>query len=108
MDCESRMRVMPTLSSPIANSFGACLLFALVAGCGGGGGSRPPSNGDGDPFADAQDCAPSDASRWQSLSFQSLDADADDHRTNSAGQLCAGASLPATHSATAVAANEVD
>jgi hypothetical protein len=90
-----------------------CLLCVLVAvaGCGGGGGSsgsRQPPDGDNDGFADAQDCAASDATRWQLLAFQSVDLDADGRRVNSSGQICSGSALPSTHFAAAVAAGDVD
>ncbi|WP_161829938.1 hypothetical protein [Steroidobacter agaridevorans] len=49
-----------------------------------------------------------DASRWQNLSYQSVDSDADGHRASSSGQLCAGSALPSSHSASAVAASDVD
>jgi hypothetical protein len=82
----------------------------VVAACGGDGGGhpQPPPNADGDAFADAQDCAPNDPTRWQSLAFQSVDSDSDGHRVSSAGQLCSGAALPATHFAAAVAPADVD
>jgi hypothetical protein len=87
------------------------LLSAFLVGCGGGGGGpRPssPSDADRDGIADAQDCAPTDSTTWQRLSFQSLDSDADGHRANSAGELCVGGSLPSTHFASPVAASDVD
>jgi hypothetical protein len=86
------------------------LLLAFLAGCGGGGGGgekRPP-DADADGVADAQDCAVNDATRWQNLSYQSVDSDADGHRVSSSGQLCAGSALPSSHSASAVAANDID
>ncbi|WP_129642368.1 hypothetical protein [Peristeroidobacter agariperforans] len=84
------------------------LLFAFLAACGGGGGKKRPSDADADGVADAQDCAVNDASRWQNLSYQSVDGDADGHRANSSGQLCAGTALPSSHSASAVASGDVD
>jgi hypothetical protein len=85
------------------------LLFAILSGCGGGGGGgKRASDADADGVADAQDCAPSDASRWQNLSFQSIDSDADGRRVNSGGQLCAGSSLPASRSTSTVTASDAD
>jgi len=86
------------------------LLCSVLAACGGGGGGRqpPPPDADADSVADSLDCAPNDATRWQSLSFQSVDADADGRRANASGQLCSGASLPANYFATAVAAGDED
>lgn len=83
------------------------LLCGFLAGCGGGGGRRAP-DADADGVADAQDCAVNDASRWQNLSFQSIDGDSDGHRANSSGQLCAGSALPSSHSTSTVAAGDVD
>jgi hypothetical protein len=85
------------------------LLCSVLAACGGGGNRQPPPpDADADSVADSQDCAPNDASRWQSLSFQSVDADADGRRANSSGQLCSGGSLPANYFAAAVAASDED
>src|SRR5262249_10789534 len=57
---------------------------AVLAGCGGGGGGggtpTPAPNADGDSVADAQDCAPNDATKWQLLPYQSIDMDQDGHR----------------------------
>jgi hypothetical protein len=82
------------------------LISAVVAGCGGKD-SRPP-DADNDMVADAQDCAPTDAGKWQLLAYNSIDQDGDGFRVNATGQLCAGASLPPSHSATPVAANSID
>lgn len=92
------------------------LLLSALAACGGGGNNKQqptppppaPSDADADMVIDSQDCAPNDASRWQSLPYQSVDADADGRRVNSSGQLCSGTSLPATYFATAIAASEQD
>lgn len=94
-------------------SFGSkwiCLipLLAMLAGCSGGKRSNPDTDGDGDSFADAVDCAPNDSSKWQQLDFQSRDADADGHWANSAGQLCSGATLPATYSSVPALAGDAD
>jgi hypothetical protein len=83
------------------------LLAVVLAGCGGSSSNRS-RDGDADGIADAQDCAPTDSSRWQSLAFQSVDGDRDGFRVNSSGQLCAGSALPPTHSASAVAAGDLD
>src|SRR5688500_6493790 len=88
------------------------LVFAVLESCGGGGrsSSPPPTplDSDRDSVSDAQDCAPTDGTRWQLLTFGSIDVDGDTHRVNSTGQQCSGASLPATYFANAVGAAEVD
>jgi hypothetical protein len=40
------------------------------------------------------DCAPTDATRWQGLTYQYRDADSDTFTVESGGSLCAGATLP--------------
>lgn len=88
------------------------VLSTVIAACSGGGSHDPPPppppNADGDALSDAQDCAPNDPTRWQSLAFESIDNDLDSHRVSSVGQLCSGATLPATHSAAAVAPADAD
>jgi hypothetical protein len=99
-------RRMP-LAPVIAMSMAA---FALsLSACGGGGGGRAEiADADRDGIADSSDCAPQDAQAWQLLSFAARNDDGDAARVNSAGQVCAGASLPANRFAAAVPANEVD
>lgn len=84
------------------------LLLAFLTGCGGGGGGRRAPDADADGVADAQDCAVNDATRWQNLSYQSVDNDSDGRRVNASGQLCAGSSLPSTHSTATVATADID
>jgi hypothetical protein len=79
----------------------------LLAACGGGG-SRKPADSDRDGIADASDCAASNAQAWQMLPYAAVDNDGDSFRVNSAGQVCAGTSLPANRFTTAVAAADVD
>ena len=98
------------MQRPLSTAF-VLMVSVFVVACGGGGGGHsppPPPNADGDALADAQDCAPNDPTRWQSLAFQSIDSDLDGHRVSSAGQLCSGATLPATHFATAVLPADAD
>jgi hypothetical protein len=97
---------MPRLLSPVF----ALALSALIVACGGGGSHPPPppANADGDAVSDAQDCAPNDPTRWQVLAFQSIDSDLDGHRVSAAGQLCSGATLPATHFAGPLAPADPD
>src|SRR5688572_21522663 len=100
-----------TASSSVLKSLSLLLMSVMLASCGGGRSSSPPPaplDSDRDSIADAQDCAPTDATRWQLLTFGSVDVDGDTHRVNSTGQQCSGASLPATYFASAVAAVEVD
>jgi hypothetical protein len=79
--------------------------LTAAVGCGGGGSSPPVvQDTDHDGVPDAQDCAPNDPTKWQMLSYQSVDADSDGKFANSSGQVCAGASLPPQYSANAVAA----
>jgi hypothetical protein len=85
---------------------GLIALLAILTGCSGGKRSEPDA--DGDKFADAVDCAPSDASRWQQLGFQSRDADSDGHWANSAGQVCSGAAVPPTYSSGTAPAGDID
>jgi hypothetical protein len=54
------------------------------------------------------DCDDGDRSRFTTRTFASRDRDADSHRINESGSICAGAALPATYFADLVAANEVD
>ncbi len=84
-----------------------------LAGCGGGGGGGDSStptvvDTDKDTVADTSDCAPTDATKWQQLSYQSADLDGDGHRVSASGQVCSGASLPATYSASTAPANDID
>ncbi|AKJ08307.1 Cell well associated RhsD protein [Archangium gephyra] len=53
------------------------------------------------------DCAPTDASRWQSLSFQYVDADGDGRTVPASGALCTGSTLPAPY-ATKATGNDCD
>ncbi len=91
----------------LAIARGACL-----AGCGGGGGggTSPPAvaDADKDTVADASDCAPTDATKWQALSHQSIDLDGDGHRANATGQVCSGMTLPSGYFTAAAPANDVD
>lgn len=85
----------------------AIFLSMLVAACGGSGGK--PRDSDGDNVANSSDCAPDDSSRWQQLVYQAVDADADSHPTNTQGQVCSGASLPAGYlAATSSTTNDCD
>jgi hypothetical protein len=79
------------------------VVCATLFGCGGGSSTPRSPDADRDSVADAQDCAPSNPAAWQFLEFQSQDADSDSHFVNTAGSFCAGATLPARYSATAVA-----
>jgi hypothetical protein len=91
--------------------FCAMALCLAVIGCNGTDRQLPPplvQDADHDSVPDAQDCAPTDPTRWQLLAYQSVDNDADGHWVNSTGQVCAGASLPPGYSATAVAAGNAD
>lgn len=63
---------------------------------------------DRDGIADANDCAPGDATAWQMLEFVARNDDGDSRRVNVAGRICAGAALPANRFATAAPAGEVD
>jgi hypothetical protein len=82
----------------------SCLLVAcaIVAGCGGGGGSRV-ADADRDSVADAQDCAPNDPTASRLLAFQSEDKDSDGHFVNATGEVCAGSALPPKYASTPVA-----
>ncbi len=62
--------------------------------------------GDGLPSGwaiSSNDCAATDATRWQLLSYSHRDADGDGAWAVDAGELCSGAALPAGYSATAPA-----
>jgi hypothetical protein len=86
----------------------AALLAGLVAlVLGACGHSRPP-NADQDAVTDAIDCAPTDATKWQLMAYQSADVDGDDHRSGPPGQVCSGAALPARYSAAPADAGDVD
>jgi hypothetical protein len=82
--------------------------IALMLVACGGGGSKKPADSDRDGFINANDCAPNDAQSWQMLGYAAVDNDGDTFRANSAGQVCAGASLPANRFVTAVAAADAD
>jgi hypothetical protein len=89
----------------------AQLLLVSLAGCGGRKEAPQPvvpADFDIDGIADANDCAPQDAQAWRILDYASRDEDTDSYRVNAAGQICAGAALPATLSATAVSATDAD
>ncbi|HZI07036.1 MAG TPA: hypothetical protein VEZ71_23650, partial [Archangium sp.] len=57
--------------------------------------------------AKGTDCAPTDASRWQSLAFQYVDADGDGRTVPASGQVCTGSTLPAPY-ATKANGNDCD
>lgn len=80
----------------------ACL--ALVA-CGG---SSDPLDADNDAHPDSADCAPADATAWQSLAFRSRDVDSDGFRVDSSGSTCAGSGLPAGYFSDPTPANSAD
>jgi hypothetical protein len=89
----------------------ALALCLAVIGCNGTDRQPPPpsvQDTDHDSVPDAQDCAPRDPTKWQLLTYQSVDSDSDGHWVNFTGQVCAGASLLPTYSATAVAASDQD
>ncbi len=57
--------------------------------------------------ATGTDCAPTDASSWQSLTFQYVDADGDGRTVPASGQVCTGSTLPAPY-ATKANGNDCD
>jgi hypothetical protein len=86
-------------------------LIVMLLGCvtlAACGGSEGPHDQDKDSHADSEDCAPSDASRWQSLEFRSRDGDIDGFRAGSSGSICAGGALPAGYFSDAAPANSAD
>jgi len=97
----------PPRSSNLFKSMLMVVAFATMVGCGGG--STPVvQDTDHDSVPDSQDCAPNDSTKWQLLSFQSMDSDSDGHFVNSSGQVCAGSALPANYSTSQVAAGNSD
>src|SRR4051812_45591629 len=82
------------------------LLIALLAGSAAGCGDSPdgpspdggPGSGridaDGDGRLASNDCDDHDASRWQNLAYQFVDADGDGYEVHQLGTLCTGATLP--------------
>jgi hypothetical protein len=84
------------------------VMCALVVGCGGGGSRPVAQNTDHDSVPDSQDCAPNDSTKWQLLSYQSVDLDSDGHFVNSSGQVCTGFALPPNYSASQVSAGDAD
>ena len=89
----------------IARLVAICLGCVSLMSCGGSDG---PRDADEDSRPDSADCAPANANAWQSLPFRSRDADADGFRADSAGSICAGASVPAGYFADAAPVGSVD
>jgi hypothetical protein len=64
------------------------------------GAALPPQYAAG-PIAGDADCDDDDDTAWQLLPYSGRDADVDGHSVASAGEICAGASLPADYLAAA-------
>jgi hypothetical protein len=105
------MKKMRRRIAAMAGAAGLCMLVAACGGGGGGGGgstNATPPDDDGDGVANVSDCAPTDKSRWQVLSYQAVDVDSDAHPANVPGQICSGTSLPAGYFAAKVEDANVD